>query len=322
MATLIVAGMAALFRTRTSVLDMWLLVAISGSLIQSALILTLQARFTAGWYLLYGLMLFSHLVVMLALIAESNRLYARLALATSARNRERDARMMSLDAVAAAISHEVGQPLTAVGLHARAGLNRLNRTPPDVKMAIKALRGALEAGRRTMDVIKSIRVTFAQRPDTVSEFSLNDLVCETTALMGQELAAHKVSLELELDEALPPILADRVQIQRVLVNLLTNAIESLSATRGRRRHIAIRSGRLDDRDLLLEVSDNGVGIAPDKMEQIFDTFFTTKAAGTGLGFSAVPHDRRSLRRASLGLAGRTPWRDPEAAVPPQPAGRA
>ena len=77
---------------------MWLLVAFSGWLIQSLLILTLTSRFTAGWYWLYLMTLFSHLVVMLALIAESNRLYARLALATSARNRERDARLMSMDA--------------------------------------------------------------------------------------------------------------------------------------------------------------------------------------------------------------------------------
>ena len=84
---------------------------------------------------------------------------------------------------------------------------------------------------------------------------------------------------------LPPILADRVQIQRVLVNLLTNAIESLSATRRRPRRIAIRSAPLDGQDVLLEVSDTGVGIAPEEMAQIFDAFFTTKATGTGLGLS-------------------------------------
>ena len=88
-------------------------------------------RFTVGWYGLFVMMLVSHLVVMLALIAESSRLYARLALSTAARNREREARLMSMDAVTAAISHEVGQPLTAVILNAPAGLNWLTRARPD-----------------------------------------------------------------------------------------------------------------------------------------------------------------------------------------------
>ena len=108
---------------------------------------------------------------------------------------------------------------------------------------------------------------------------------ETASLLDRELAGKKISLELSLDETLPPILADRVQMQRVLVNLFTNAIESLGAIRGRPRRIAIRSALLDGKDVLLEVSDNGIGIAPEEMEHIFDAFFTTKATGTGLGLS-------------------------------------
>ena len=126
---------------------------------------------------------------------------------------------------------------------------------------------------------------FAKGPGTATEFSLNDLVRETASLLDRELAGEKVSLELALDEALPPILADRVQIQRVLVNLFTNAIESLAATRGRPRRIAIRSAPLDGQDVLLEVSDTGIGIAPEEMARIFEAFFTTKATGTGLGLS-------------------------------------
>ena len=126
---------------------------------------------------------------------------------------------------------------------------------------------------------------FAKGPGTATEFSLNDLVRETASLLDRELAGEKVSLQLALDEALPPILADRVQMQRVLVNLFTNAIESLGATRGRPRRIAIRSVPLDGQDVLLEVSDTGIGIAPEEMAHIFDAFFTTKATGTGLGLS-------------------------------------
>ena len=126
---------------------------------------------------------------------------------------------------------------------------------------------------------------FAREPGTATEFNLNDLVRETASLLDRELAGEKVSLQLALDEALPPILADRVQIQQVLVNLFTNAIESLRATRRRPRRIAIRSAPLDGHDVLLEVSDTGIGIAPEEMAHIFEAFFTTKATGTGLGLS-------------------------------------
>ena len=282
---LLIGATIILFRSRKSVLDMWLLVALSGWLIQSLLILTLHGRFTAGWYGLYAIMLFSHLVVMLALIAESNRLYARLALSTSAWSREREARLMSIDALAAAISHEVAQPLTAVSIHAKAGLSWLTRDQPDVDRAIKSLGATIEAGRHTTEVIKSIRAMFAKRPGTRTEFCLNELVRSTASMLGRELDGEKVSLQLMLDESLPPVLADRVQMQRVLVNLFTNAIESLGATRGRPRRIAIRSAPLDGHDVLLEVSDNGVGIEPEEMAHIFDAFFTTKATGTGMGLS-------------------------------------
>lgn len=274
-----------LIRTRTSVLDMWLLVATASWLIETLMIATLTHRFSAGWYWVNCVTLFSHLVVMLALIAESNRLHARLALATLARNRERSARLMSLDAVAAAISHEVAQPLTAIRLHAGTGRNLLAATPPDVPGAIKSLDAIFEAEHRTSAVIKSVRAMFAQRREGRTEFNLNDLVRKTVLMMDWELLSHRVSLDLALDDALPPVLADPVQIQRVLVNLVTNAIEALDATESRPRTITIRSKAPEGQAVLLEVSDNGPGIAPDAIEQVFEVYFTTKETGVGLGLS-------------------------------------
>ena len=282
---LFVSATAMLFRARRSVLDMWLLVALAGWLTETLLVLTLDSRFTAGWYGLFILTLFSHLVVMLALIIESNRLYARLAISTAARKRERDERLMSMDAVTAAIAHEVGQPLTAVGLNASAALNWLTGAKPDVNKAIAALQAVSDGGQRTFAIIRSIRATFAKEPGRASEFGLNDLVLDTVSLLERELAASKVVLDLALDEALPPIRADPVQMQRVLVNLLTNAIESLRAISDRPRRVAIRSTLVGGKDVLLQVSDNGAGIASEDMEHIFDVFFTTKATGTGLGLA-------------------------------------
>jgi C4-dicarboxylate-specific signal transduction histidine kinase len=163
-------------------------------------------------------------------------------------------------------------------------LNWLTRSKPDLEMAIKALRASLDDDRRTFDVIKSIRATFAKGPGPATQFSLNELARETATLLGRELAGAKVSLELELDETLPPVLANRVRIQRVLVNLFTNSVESVGAIRGRPRRIAIRPMPFDGQ-AMLKVSDTGTGISPDEMLHIFEPFFTTKATGTGLGLS-------------------------------------
>jgi signal transduction histidine kinase len=282
---LALVSMALLFRQRKSALDIWLLVVMSAWLVQTLLFLSFKGRFSAGWYLTSVVVLLSHLYLMLGLIAESSRLYARLALTTAARNREREERLISMDAVAAAIAHEVGQPLTAVTTNGMAGVHWLTQSPPDPQKALEALRATVDAGRRTSDVIKSVRSMFARDPGTATEFDLNAVVRETVSLLDRELAGAKVSRRLDLDEMLPRIAADRVQIQRVLINLLTNAIESIDAAREGPRLIAIRTAAPDGENVLLEVEDTGIGITPDEMARIFDAFFTTKATGTGMGLS-------------------------------------
>lgn len=278
-------AMGLLLWHRRSVLDLWLLVVLSAWLVQTLLLSTLQGRFTAAWYTAVVLVIVSHLVLMIGLIAEASLTYSRLALATRARDREREARLMSMNAVAAAIAHEIGQPLTAVVLNAKGSLNLLSRPDPNLNTLVKSLSAILDAGHLTFDVLKSTRALFAEQPGSMSELDLNELVRDTVLLLDRELAGAGVSLSLALDEALPPIVADRVQLQRVLVNLFTNAIESLGATRRRDRLIAVRSASVGNDDVLLEVSDTGAGIAPGKMPHIFDAFVTTKPTGTGLGLS-------------------------------------
>jgi signal transduction histidine kinase len=282
---LLAIAMGMLLRRRNTVLDTWLGVSLATALIATLLTLQLHARFTLGWYCAYFLELFSHLVVLLVLIGESNRLYVRLALSTAARSRERDAVMTSMDAVAAEISHEVGQPLAAVSLSATAALRWLTPPHPKPEMAIKSLRDTVSAASRAFAVMASIRDTFRKGTISLSEFDLNDLVRESASVLDREMAAQKVLLRLELDEALPPIQANRVQIQRVLVNLLTNAIESVAATKQQPRRIGVHSWAPDRETLRVEVTDSGAGISPGAMAQIFEPFFTSKLSGTGLGLS-------------------------------------
>lgn len=282
---LTIVAMAMLFQKRRSVLDMWLLIALVAWLVQSLLNLPIKARFTLGWYSLFVMMMTSSFIVMLALLAEAHRLYARLALSTAGRNRERDARLMSLETMAGAIAHEIGQPLSAVTTNAMASLTWLTRAPPDVGKAVEALRATIEAGHRTFDVVKSTRAMFARESGVTSEIDLNELVRDTASLLNRELASNQVLLRLALDEALPLIRGNRTQLQQVLINLFTNAIESLHATRSRLRSITIRTAPFPDRDVLLEISDTGPGIEEEASARIFEAFFTTKDTGTGLGLS-------------------------------------
>jgi len=278
-----IAAIVMLSRRRSSVLDLWLLVALAGWLLQSLLNMLEEGRFTATWYWFFATTLFSHLVVMLVLVAESMRLYGRLALSMSAWNREREARLMSIDALAAAISHEVSQPLSALGTLQNTGLKWLTRERPDVERAIHSLRAAVEAKDLAIGAIKSVQTTFARRPGDRRVFDLADLVRETVPLFRREIAGKRISLQLELDET--PVLADRVQLQRVLINLLSNAIDSLGLTEDRTRRLTVRAAPRAGRGAVLEISDNGIGIAREDLAHIFDPYFTTKANGTGLGLS-------------------------------------
>jgi C4-dicarboxylate-specific signal transduction histidine kinase len=185
--------------------------------------------------------------------------------------------------MSAAIAHEIGQPVAAARLSASAGFDWLNRETPDSQMAINSIRAAIEAGDRIFAVINSIRAMFSRGPRPLSEFNPNDMVRETTSLLDTDLRSRKIALQVELHQGMPTIVANRVQLQRVLVNLITNAIESVDATQGRARRIKIRSGLLESDHLFIEVSDSGVGISPEEIAQIFEPFITTKPAGTGLG---------------------------------------
>jgi signal transduction histidine kinase len=285
LALLLAVAATGLYRQHKSVLDTWLLVALVAWMMQIVQNIQTFKRFTVGFYAQFALMPAWHLILVFVLIAESSRLYMRLAISTAAQKRERDSRLMSIDAAVAAVAHEVRQPLAAIVTNANAGLLWLDRDPPDLENVSKSLRLNVEQGHRTSDLIGSIRSLLAKQKGERTTFSLNELVRETARLLDRELTSAGIALQLALDETLPPIVADRTQMQEVLVNLVTNAIESLSTTRGRTRLIAIRTVSLDSKFVLLEIKDTGVGIAPGKMSQIFEPFFTTKSTGTGLGLS-------------------------------------
>jgi signal transduction histidine kinase len=283
---LLLVALVLVWRRPRSMLDLWLALSLWAWLIEVVLAITTTARFTAGWYVGRAAGMFSALCVLVMLLSEIGRLYARLSLAVITQQREREGRLMTLNAVAASIAHEAKQPLAAIVAEAGAGLSFLERDPPELSELMDILQSIEAQGQRAGDAVDSIRAMFANRATERHRFDANKLIHETVALMSAEFAQARVSLTFELDETAPFLFADRRQIQHVLLNLLTNSIEAMNPLDdGRPRHIIIRSACPNPTSLQITVEDSGMGFAEGQLERMFDTFFSTKSEGTGMGLS-------------------------------------
>jgi PAS domain S-box-containing protein len=194
-------------------------------------------------------------------------------------------RVTTLGELTASIAHEVNQPLAAVVAHAEACLRWLNRGTPNLDEARHAVERIIKGGNRAGEVIRHIRA-LTNKTDTQKEpLAINDAVNEVIALMQRELLSHRVSLRTEFAPALPMVLADRVQLQQVLINLLMNGVEAMQRVTGRPRQLVIRSDQDEARRILVAVEDCGVGISAENADRLFNAFFTTKSSGMGMGLS-------------------------------------
>ena len=196
----------------------------------------------------------------------------------------RVARLTTVGAMAATIAHELNQPLAAIVSNGNAGLRWLDRPEPNLEEARSALGRVANEGHRAAQIITSIRAMFKKDSGARSPVAINELVCDVVSTSLGELKARRVSLALQLLDDLTPVQADRVQLQQVLLNLLTNAIDSMAAVTDRPHMLCVRSEHLEDW-VLVSVQDSGTGIAPEHAERMFDAFFTTKPNGIGLGLS-------------------------------------
>ena len=185
----------------------------------------------------------------------------------------------------ASIAHEVNQPLAAVVTNAEACLRWLDRETPDLDAARRSVEWIIEDGNRASEVIRRVRA-LAKKTDTQKvPLDVNDVVNEVIALVQRELLSHQVSLRMELAPALPMILADRVQLQQVIINLVMNGIEAMQAVTDRPRELVIRSRQDEAHQVLVTVTDCGVGISAENVDRLFNAFFTTKSSGMGMGLS-------------------------------------
>lgn len=194
-------------------------------------------------------------------------------------------RVTTLGALAASIAHEVNQPLMAVVINGDACLQWLEREQPDLEEARAAVGRIVAEGNRAGEIIRRIRALFKHSPLQRAPVKLNEQIQDVLVLTQRELIRNGVTLHTELDAGLPPVFADRVQLQQVILNLVVNAMEALSTVTGRARELWIRSERDGEDGVLVTVQDSGPGLPIEQPEMIFGAFFTTKAEGLGMGLS-------------------------------------
>ena len=206
------------------------------------------------------------------------------ALRTAQSELGRVARLTTVDATAASIAHELNQPLASIVTNGSAGLRWLDCPEPNLDEARLAFERVVSEGHRAAQIIAGIRAMFRKDSGERPPVAINELVCEVVSTSLGELKSCRVSLTLELLDDLWPVRADRVQLQQVLQNLLTNALDAMAPVTDRPHVLHVRSEHLEDW-MLISVQDSGTGIIPEQAERLFDAFFTTKPNGIGLGLS-------------------------------------
>ena len=274
-----------LWNRQRSVLDLWLIVVVCAYAIEIYLVsFPGLARFSAGWYAgrVFGFV--SSSLLLFVLMHEITTLYTRLFRAVLAQRHEREARLMTGDAVSASIAHEVKQPLAAILASANAGLNWLNRVEPDLDEVGETLRRVVTAGNHADAVIENIRGHFKMSARTRTSLDINDVIREALAVVRERLQTHRVAVQAEPNERLPRIKGEQVQLQQVLLNLITNAIDSM-ATKNGERILSIRTEEHHSRRVLVSVEDTGKGLDASTLDRIFNPTFTTKAYGMGMGLA-------------------------------------
>jgi PAS domain S-box-containing protein len=191
-------------------------------------------------------------------------------------------RISILGELAASVSHELKQPIAAAMTDARTCMRWLKREQPAVEEAIEATDRIVKDGSRATEIIDRLRSLYKKSPPQRELVDVKQIVYEMLLLLRGEANRYSISMSTELAPDLPKITADRVQIQQVLMNLMLNAIEAMKDTAG---ELTIKTGLAQGGQLLISVSDTGVGLPKEKTEQIFDAFFSTKPEGSGMGLS-------------------------------------
>jgi len=193
-------------------------------------------------------------------------------------------RVTTMGELTASLAHEVNQPIAAAGTDANTCLRWLKRDQPDLEEAREAASRVVKDATRAAEIISRIRLLFKKHTSQRELVDVNEIIQEMIVLLRGEATRYSISFRTNLGTNLPQVIADRVQLQQVLMNLMINAIDAMKDVDGT-RELTINSRRPENEHLLVSVSDTGVGLPPNQTHQIFNAFFTAKPNGTGMGLS-------------------------------------
>jgi signal transduction histidine kinase len=278
------AGLVVLVFRRRSVLDLWLIVVAAvfiGELAFSGLLPTV--RFSIGFYAGRVFSLVTSSIVLIVLLAETTLLYVHLARSNNLLQRERHNKLMSMEAMAASISHELNQPIGAALLNGESALMCLRTTPPEIDDSREALESIVENTMHARAILNNLRSLFGRASLTKERVDLNSLSLEVLKTLRPN-SGTQIDVKTELASGLPPVLGHKVQLQEVVTNLIQNAVDAMNAVVGPRALI-VRTELQGNNNIAIAVEDTGPGVCPQDAETIFDAFVTTKPDGVGLGLA-------------------------------------
>jgi C4-dicarboxylate-specific signal transduction histidine kinase len=192
--------------------------------------------------------------------------------------------ILSMGELTASIAHEINQPLTAVVTHGHACVEWLSANPPNLEKAQQTVQRIIQDGTRAGAVLSRIRALFKKEAPAKDWLDINEVIHELTTFLRDDAMRRHIAIRTDLVPGLPKVKADRVQLQQVVLNLMTNGMDAMAETTDRAKELLI-SARGDNSKIVVRVEDSGVGLDPGAAEKIFNPFFTTKPHGIGMGLS-------------------------------------
>ena len=280
------AVLAVLLARRRTILDLWLIVTLLAYMPNFLVaIIGSSIRFTVGWYAARCFVLIGSCTLLAVLLVETTFLYSRLASAIILLRRERADRLLSVDAVMAAVAHELRTPLGAIALNASTALSQLRSDPPKLE-EMDDILGDIEAdSHRAGAIISSIREMSKKTTDRRELTRVEDAARLVLKMLRHDLQINEISVATELEDNLPEVHLDGTQLQQVLLNLVKNAIDAMNLVAPEARRLRLRTSFDGHSTILLSVEDSGPGIPAEDRQRIFNPFFSTKSAGMGLGLA-------------------------------------
>jgi C4-dicarboxylate-specific signal transduction histidine kinase len=194
-------------------------------------------------------------------------------------------RVTTMGQLTASITHEVNQPITAAITYALAARRWLSAEPPNFREVDDTLSLIVKEGRRAGEVVERVRALVKKVPARKDAVAINDAIVEVIALTRTEAANNSVSVRTQFAEDLPRVQGDRVQLQQVMLNLIVNAIQSMSGVEDGNRELHISTVSIEPDGVCVAVRDTGPGLSPETLSRLFEPFYTTKSEGMGIGLS-------------------------------------